>query len=348
MTIIRETKPFVIYPLTNVFPSPSIPVSGDLTDYLPAILDRSLPDNKITRILDRGEWGRRIFEVTLDSGEVVLVKFIIHEDWLYGPHKTRALYNLLHPRGLCATEEITSDYSKTIVPLGYVIERKAPGTRLDRLLKSASEEDRDAIYHAIGRHYRTLYSIPRPKPGYWIDDPDQPFDIHPSEFYLQNDIGGPNGSGYKLVKMGYLPLKTLERIVETWRSHMDELKDHPVGLVHGNAAPWSIYLEKVESTADYHVSRMGNDDCLWWDPAFDLAMLRWPPLSDTRPKDWQALVEAYGPIPGGRRLILYRLMQSLLTACWAYMGPRNPESDVWLADFRINLDTNLNAWMEGL
>lgn len=75
-------------------------------------------------------------------------------------------------------------------------------------------------------------------------------------------------------------------------------------------------------------------------------MLRWPPLSDTRPEDWQALVEAYGSLPYERRLLLYRLMQSLLTACWAYMGPRTPDSDRWLANFRPMLDKNLNEWVD--
>ncbi len=346
MPITLETHPFEIYSLRDVYPSPPESVTGRLADCIPAILERSLPGEKATRITDRGEWGRRIFEVTLESGQVVMLKFRLHEDWLYGARKSRVLYDLLYPRGLCATQEIASDTTKTLAPLAYTIEKKAPGTRLDRLLKSAPTEDRRPIYHAIGQHYRLLHSISGKRAGYWIDDPDQPFDMHPNEFYLQNDIGGPQGSGYRLVKMGFLTLETLQRVIETWRSHMPELKDHPVVLVHGNAAPWSIYLEKATPTSGYRVSRMGADDCLWWDPAYDLAMLRWPPLSGIRPEDWQALVEAYGPLPGETRLLLYRLMQSLLTACWAYMGPRTPASDAWLADFRQTLDRNLNDWID--
>ena len=341
-----EREPFEIYPLREVFPASPESVEGKLVECLPSILERCRPGRKITRLVDRGEWGRRVFEVTLDSGEVVLVKFITHDDWLYGQHKRAALNELYTSHGLCTPEEITADYSKTIAPLGYVVEKKAEGTRLDRLLKSVPDEERCSIYQAIGAHYRRLHSIRGARAGYWVDDPTQPYDIHPNDFYLQNDIGGPNGSGYRLVKMGYLTLATLERVIETWRSHMDELKDHPIALVHGNAVPWSIYLEKIAPVGGYRVSRMGSDDCAWWDPAFDLAMLRWPPLSDTRPEDWQALIDAYGSIPGERRLLLYRLMQSLLAACWAYMGPKTTESEVWLRDFRERLDENLNSWMD--
>jgi hypothetical protein len=124
MPIIHETDPFEIYPLIDAFPPSPASVTGDLADCIPAVLERSLPGKKATRILDRGEGGRRIFEVTLDSGEVVIIKFRVHEDWLYGPHKTRAQYDLLHPRGLCATEEIASDYAKTIAPLGFIMRPK--------------------------------------------------------------------------------------------------------------------------------------------------------------------------------------------------------------------------------
>jgi hypothetical protein len=346
MTIPLESNPFDIYSLISEFSPPPKAILDGLADTIPGIIEKNLPGRKAARILDRGEWGRRIFEVVLDSDEVVMVKFRLYEDWLYGPHKSRAIYGLLHPRGLCATEEIAADDTLALAPLAFVIEKKARGVRLDRLLKSTPQEEWSAIYQAIGRHYRMLHAITAPHAGYWIDDPGQPFDVHPNEFYLQNDIGGENGSGYKLVKMGYLTLPTLERVIDTWRNHLEELKNHPVGLVHGTAAPWTIYLSKESSSGEYRVSRMGADDLLWWDPAYDLTMLRWPPLSDTRPEDWQALVEAYGSLPYERRLLLYRLMQSLLTACWAYMGPRTPDSDRWLASFRQMLDKNLNEWVD--
>jgi hypothetical protein len=148
--------------------------------------------------------------------------------------------------------------------------------------------------------------------------------------------------------MGFLSSRTFERLVSTWQDRMAELKDHPVALVHGNATPWSIYLEKTLPEGAYRVSRMGNDDCLWWDAAYDLTMLRWPPLSDTRPEDWQALADSYGPLPAERRFFLYRLLQSLLTAGWAYMGPRTLESDAWLANFRQDLDANMNKWIDAI
>ncbi len=96
--------------------------------------------------------------------------------------------------------------------------------------------------------------------------------------------------------MGLLKLQTLERVIKIWHSNIDNLKNHKVVLVHGTATPWTIYLEK-DAVGQYYVSRMGAMDHLWWDAAFDLTMLRWPPLFTTVPGDWQAFVQSYGLLP---------------------------------------------------
>jgi len=345
-TMSHEKTHFNIYPVPENHTPPPKSVTDSLEECIPAIIEHYLPGQKIEKVIDRGTWGRRVFEVGLTSGEAFMVKFRIYAEWLYGANKSRAVYNLLHPRGLCVTEELATDETRTLAPVAFTIEKKARGTRLDRLLNTTPKSEWRVIYQAIGRHYRGLHGISMPRAGYWLDDPDKPFNLHPCDFYLQNDIGGENGSGYKLVEMGFLPISTLERVIEAWRIHLEELKSAPVALVHGTATTWTIYLEKNSSSNEYRVSRMGADDLASWDPAYDLAMLRWPPLSDIRIEDWQALVQAYGPLPHERRFLLYRLMQSLITACWAYMGPKTPDSDQWLEKFRQNLDTNMNNWVD--
>ena len=121
----HETTLFNVYPVSENFTPPPKSITDNLEERIPAIIDHYLPDQKVLHILDRGTWGRRVFEVALDSDETVLVKFRVYEEWLYGANKTRAVYNLLHPRGLCATEEIATDETRSLAPLAFTIEKKA-------------------------------------------------------------------------------------------------------------------------------------------------------------------------------------------------------------------------------
>ncbi len=88
MSIPLEYNPIKVFSIKDVMPevyANTVPdaVKNSLVDCIPAILEQHMPGKRAVRIIDRGQWDRRIFEVVLDSGEVVVVKFILHEEWHY-------------------------------------------------------------------------------------------------------------------------------------------------------------------------------------------------------------------------------------------------------------------------
>jgi hypothetical protein len=66
-----------------------------------------------------------------------------------------------------------------------------------------------------------------------------------------------------------------------WQANLPWLEQHTPSLV-GGASHWSVYLEKE---GDWQVKKiMDLPDVLFWDPAWDIASIRYPefrpPLPD--------------------------------------------------------------------
>jgi len=316
----------------------------EAVDYIPAILEKHLPGRQAAAIRDKGMAMRHTIEVTLDSGEAVLVKFNKEDQFLYGVQHVRRVSELLHARGLGAPLILAADDSKTVAPWPFEIEQRAGGTRLDRLLSEASPEERCSILRAVGAYYRGMHAIPGPRSGVWINDPAVTLDKSPVDFYFENDLQRDSSAA---VEAGWLRPATREQLLEAWRKHLDVLKDHRPVMVHGSAFHWTIYL--VKAAAGWRVNSIAAvGDCLWWDAAFDLAMLRWPPLAEARPADWSAFLEGYGPLPEGfqKRMALYSLLQALIAARWGYWGPQGPATDAWLQAARQALEGKLQAILD--
>jgi hypothetical protein len=88
---------------------------------------------------------------------------------------------------------------------------------------------------------------------------------------------------------------------------------------------------------------MDLHDCLYWDPAWDLASLRYPAFR--KPPDsrsWQAFVSEYGAVSSDKRLKLYLLVQRLDAAMGNYMEPATPEHTRWKATVWATFDRLLN------
>jgi hypothetical protein len=116
--------------------------------------------------------------------------------------------------------------------------------------------------------------------------------------------------------------------VRVYGEHLDDLKAHEPSLVHASAFLWTIHLGRVGGA--WQVTHLGAlGDVLWWDPAYDLAMLRWPPFGAVEPAWWEAFCRAYGPLPERQRMLLYLVMQRLCAAMGAYMAPPALQSPAW-------------------
>ncbi len=313
----------------------------DLSGYLPVILARHLPGRQIVSVIDRGAWIRHIFEVRLDGDEIVFVKFQTHSEWFDTTLNDKILSEMLRARGISASEVIAADKSKTLAPNSYVIEKKGSGARLDKLLDTANRPDRDGIFRAIGSYYCAMHQIPGPRAGVFIDDPNQPLELHPVDFYLQNEL--KQGSGLALVEAGRLPKATWERVVQLWEENLSFLKSSPARLVHGSPFGWTINLEKSgDAWRVTRISAMG--DLLWWDPDYNNSLLRYPPFHEENAEDWAAFIEGYGSAPDERRMRLYALLTHIMAANGVFSEPQTPENAAWRAGCLKDLD----LWIQAL
>jgi hypothetical protein len=121
--------------------------------------------------------------------------------------------------------------------------------------------------------------------------------------------------------------------------HLDWLKEHQPSLLI-SPLPWSVYLERdpwrVTKLMDLH-------DALYWDPAFDLAMLQNPPFRQgPGPASWAAFVQGYGQAPDEKRLHLYLLMQRIDAALGNYMAPGDVHDETWARVETCALDNILD------
>jgi len=301
----------------------------EMESYIPAIIAHHLGGAQIESIHDRGEIVRHIYEVRLAGGDTVLVKFQPHKDWLdttlHDLHATR----MLREHGLGAPEVLAADKNHLLALYSFVIERKGGGTRLDKLLPGLSETERADVFRAVGQYYGQMNDIPGPRQGVWLDDPEQTFSMTPNEFYLQNELTG--GSGMQLVKEGRLSQAAWQQITALWEEALGDLNDQPAVMVHGSAFHWSIYLER--GPQGWMVNRISSiGDILWWDAAYNVAMLLYPPFAEIQPSDREALAEGYGPLPEERYIWLFLLLQRLLSANGVFLEPKTPRSEEWKAN----------------
>jgi len=82
-------------------------------------------------------------------------------------------------------------------------------------------------------------------------------------------------------------------------------------------------LSKDEET-DFQVTRLNAlGDFLWWDPAYDLAFLLYPPGYEWPAACKRALISAYGPLPEDWRINLYAILQHLCEINDVYLAPEN-------------------------
>ena len=56
------------------------------------------------------------------------------------------------------------------------------------------------------------------------------------------------------------------------------------------------------------VLRTPMAELLWWDPAYNLAFLQYPPFGQFRESRWDAFLHSYGSEPERKSILLYLVM----------------------------------------
>jgi aminoglycoside phosphotransferase (APT) family kinase protein len=287
----------------------------------------------VRSVRDRGTWFRDIFEVTTDDGQVVFLK--AHP---LGATKEPQVVRLFHKHGLPAPHVLAVDTTCQIVPQPYLIQERVGGRRLGDIVQGvdkADEAEVRAVYEVLGRFYARMHAIHHARSGYWVTSPDEPFDVSPNDYMYQAEI--VNGAAKRALEQGRVSQQTYDRAVALWAAHLPYLKDHEPSLIHGSPLPWTIYLDR-DGGGWYVTKVMDLTDVLWWDPAYDLAFLRYPPFAEIKPAWWEAFLRGYGAVPERKRLLLYAVMQRLCAAMGTYWEPPTPRNRAWAAQHLADVD----------
>ena len=280
-----------------------------------------LPDRTVVNAEDRGVWIRHNFKVTLDSGEIVYVKT---DATFPASEKEAYICELLRTHNLPVPRVLVVDTTCTLLPAPFVIQEHIGGERLGDVLDRTSRLDKIEIYRALGRFYRKLHTIHYDHSG-WIQGAGKVLPSSPTEQQYREVIGK---IGEQAVEQGLLTAKMHEHLMCVWRENLAWLQAHPPTLVTGGALHWSVYL--VQDDNWYVTKIMDLSDLLYWDPAWDLASIKYPVFREPlAPELWEAFTSEYGSVPSEKRLKLYLLMQHLDAALGNYLEPAAPEHKRW-------------------
>lgn len=283
-------------------------------------------ENTISWIEDLGTWVRHNFRVHFTDRKAVVYKFNINTDWLDSSVHEYRVSEILEKNGLPVSPVMVVDDSLQEVGHSFVAVEQGAGDRLDRLMRLKSDDEIRTMYQAIGKFYRKLHSIQGKQSGVWVNDPEELFEISPTDYLFENEIVG--GSGEALVKKGILNKLVYQRIVDVWRGNLNYLKQHQPVMVHGSPFPWTIYL--MNQGLGWQVTNItGLGDSFWWDAAYDLTFLLEPPFTFMFDQWRIAFLQGYGAKPEVRRLMLYRLLQTICAVNNVYMQPKTDQSETW-------------------
>jgi hypothetical protein len=290
---------------------------------------------KVVSIKDRGMLVHHHYEVVLDSGEVVFFKLGTNPEWSVVGHVANvAAY--FKDIGIPAPRVLAVDNSCSLIAYPYIIQEKVGGTRLGSLLKQVDKSEHKAIYEVIGKLYGRMHGVKNDGSGLWGDEPRKlKYPVSPNDYMYNAEI--VNGSGKGALDKGLISLRTYERTVAVWKENMDYLKDHQPSMVHSSPFPWNIYLER--KNGQWHIAKlMAMGDVMWWDSAFDLAVMQYPPFGDMCQADWSAFLKGYGEEPQRKRILLYAVMQRLCTIMGTYMEPVMEDRDAWIREHAGDID----------
>ena len=295
-----------------------------------------LPGRTVQSVRDRGTWVRRIVEVRLDEGTTLFFKMHAHDDWFDATKHEAEVVELFQEHNLPAAPILVADDSQEFLPYSYVIQEQVGGRRLGDLLEQVNEAEAQEIYKTLGRLYARMHAVHNAWSGLWVEIPNKP---RPSDYLYKAEI--VEGSGKQALESGRISPETYERAVALWGVNLPYLQEHQPSLVHYSPFPWSIYLEREGD--GWRVTKLTSlGDVMWWDPAYDVTCLLYPPFMETTPGRQEAFLEGYGERPAQKRVLLYLVLQRLAAAMGSYMAPETPENRRWAEHAFDDLDEILD------
>lgn len=298
-------------------------------------VNKYFPDTKIVSIKDRGVWLKHNFEVILENDDVIFFKIQIHPEWGNVKHEANVI-NFFEQHDISVPQLIILDTSCTIIPYPYIIQEKVGGTRLGNLIEQVNKEEQIEIYKVIGRLYRKMHNIKNDKSGLWNDEPRKIlYSISPNDYMFNQEI--VNGSGKLALEKEVISKKNYDRIVSIWKVNIDYLKKHEPSLVHVSPFLWNIYLEKKDKK--WMITKlMSLGDVMWWDSAYDIATIQYPPFGNYNNDRWIAFLDGYGIAPDRKRILLYAIMHRLCASMGTYMEPKTEENRIWKENCLKDID----------
>ena len=81
---------------------------------------------------------------------------------------------------------------------------------------------------------------------------------------------------------------------------------------------------------------------MWWDPAYNLAFLKYPPFGHYKVSRWEVFLRRYGAESETKRLLLYLVMQRICAAMGIYKEPKTTQTTVWADQCLLDLDNILD------
>lgn len=292
------------------------------------IVNAHFPGKTINKVLDNGTIIKHNFKITLDNNELIYLKVKTHPEWGDIKHEEKVTEMLLE-NSISFPRVLAADTSKKLIPYDYLIQEEVKGEKLLKLLEKEDKHNIIDIYKAMGRFYRKLHNIKNDKSGLWSDNPKEIlYPISPNEYMYNTEI--VNGSGQLLLEKGMITQNTYNRIISIWDKNMKYLKDHEPTLINVSSFIWNIYLDKTEG--QWEVTKlMALGDVLWWDAAFEIALIKYPVFHDDIDNDmWEAFLSEYNCEVEEKRLLLYSIMQKLCAISGVYMEPSLKNKEEWV------------------
>ncbi len=274
------------------------------------------------------QWrGKRIVKFQLQNGERYCVKLANPDDeWENDFTSELVTYAILSQQTTIPVPEVvTVDCTQRLIATNYLILSELSGVKLCTVWLQSDERTKLMIARELGRTYSKIHAVKGKQSGIFktVKNPyDTKFPVHPNDVMLEQELR--KGSGVRAVREQIIPERTYQRVIALWEEHLDFLKDHTPTLIHYNAFCWAIALQYSDS---WTVSRLTGGGMMWWDPALDLALMKYPPFMQNTPAHWEAFQAEYEGEIDEQRIALYGLFTTLLAAMGVYYEPpylRNP------------------------
>ncbi len=294
------------------------------------VIAEAFPQRRLASLTDRGTWdptpqapwhGAHVIYFTLDDNSRYCLKSPTSdtaEDTVKSDLQTIAL---LRQHGLPAPRVILAETGDN--PLGapfYVMEHLA-GTKLCTLWLQVCEDEKRALFFALGQLLARMHAIHNTRSG--LISGDDPYrvkypDTMPNDFMFQAELQG--GSGKRALERGFLSPGNHAAVLNAWQRHMPYLKAHQPSLIHFSTFCWTVSF--LRHDGQWTVSRMtALSDVLWWDPACNLALVRYPPFMHISQADWESFLQGYGHTVDEKRVALYGLLTTISAAMGTYLEP---------------------------